>query len=154
MRAISEDLRHRVCEAVVVEGLSRRAAARRFKVGVSSVIRWCARLKDTGSVAPQAQGGDRRSGRIEAEAAFILNRVDAKRDITLAELQAELAGRGVRVSRGALWRFFQRHDITLKKRMARPVCKGDSGWHVGLHQRIRSQGFNPGQDGFRAPRAS
>ncbi|MFO1024807.1 MAG: transposase [Acetobacteraceae bacterium] len=145
MRAISEDLRHRVCEAVVVEGLSRRAAARRFKVGVSSVIRWCARLKDTGSVAP---------GRIEAEAAFILNRVDAKRDITLAELQAELAGRGVRVSRGALWRFFQRHDITLKKRMARPVCKGDSGWHVGLHQRIRSQGFNPGQDGFRAPRAS
>ena len=116
MRAISEDLRHRVCEAVVVEGLSRRAAARRFKVGVSSVIRWCARLKDTGSVAPQAQGGDRRSGRIEAEAAFILNRVDAKRDITLAELQAELAGRGVRVSRGALWRFFQRHDITLKKR--------------------------------------
>lgn len=115
MRAISEDLRHRVCEAVVVEGLSRRAAARRFKVGVSSVVRWCAQLKATGSIAPQAQGGDRRSGRIEAEAVFILNRVDAKRDITLAELQAELAGRGVRVSRGAIWRFFQRHDITRKK---------------------------------------
>jgi transposase len=116
MRAISEDLRHRACEAVVVEGLSRRAAAKRFKVGVSSVIRWCARLKATGSIAPQAQGGDRRSGRIEAEAAFILNRVAARRDLTLAELQAELAARGVRVSRGALWRFFQRHAITLKKR--------------------------------------
>ena len=116
MRAISEDLRHRVCESVALEGLSRRAAARRFKVGVSSVVRWCAQLEATGSVAPQAQGGDPRSGRIEAEAAFILNRVDARRDITLAELQAELAARGVRVSRGAIWRFFQRHDITLKKR--------------------------------------
>lgn len=116
MRAISVDLRHRACEAVTVEGLSCRAAARRFKVGVSSVIRWCAQLKQSGSVAPQKQGGDRRSGRIEAAAEFILNRVAARRDITLAELQAELASRGVQVSLGALCRFFQRHDITLKKR--------------------------------------
>jgi transposase len=116
MRAISVDLRQRACEAVTVEGLSCRAAARRFKVGVSSVIRWCARLKKSGSVEPQKQGGDRRSGKIEAEAAFILKRIAAKRDITLAELQAELAARGVQLSRGALWRFFRRHDITLKKR--------------------------------------
>jgi transposase len=116
MRAISVDLRQRACEAVTVEGLSCRAAARRFKVGVSSVIRWCARLKKSGSVAPQKQGGDRRSGKIEAEAAFILKRIAAKRDITLAELQAELAARGVQLSRGVLWRFFRRHDITLKKR--------------------------------------
>ena len=42
MRAISVDLRRRACEAVETEGLSCRAAAARFKVGVSSVIR-CAR---------------------------------------------------------------------------------------------------------------
>src|SRR5215472_1224693 len=41
-----------------------------------------------------------------------------------------------------------------KKRMARPVCKGKIGWRVGLHQRIRSRGLSPGQDGFRALRAS
>ena len=40
-----------------------------------------------------------------------------------------------------------------KKRMARPVCNGDFARRVGLHQRIRSQGLNPGQDGMRAPRA-
>ena len=141
MRAISEDLRHRVCGAVVVEGLSRRAAARRFKVGVSSVIRWCAQLKDTGSVAPQAQGGDRRCGRIEAESAFILNRVAGTRDLTLAELQAELAARGVRVSRGALWRFFRRHDITLKKRPhMRQSRSAPMSWHNA----------NPGEDCARA----
>ena len=43
---------------------------------------------------------------------------------------------------------------TLKKRMARPVCKGKIGWRVGLHQRIRSRGLSPGQDGLRALRAS
>jgi transposase len=116
MRAISVDLRRRACEAVVTEGLSCRAAAARFKVGVSSVIRWCAQLRQTGEVAPRKQGGDRRSHRIEAQAAFILGRVAAKRDITLKELQAELQARSVRVSIGALWRFFDRHQITLKKR--------------------------------------
>jgi transposase len=42
----------------------------------------------------------------------------------------------------------------LKKRMAHPVCKGNVGRRAGLHQRIRSQGSGPGQDGSRAPRAS
>ena len=43
--------------------------------------------------------------------------------------------------------------LSLKKRMARPVCKDDFTGRVGLHQRIRSQGLIPGQDGMRAPRA-
>lgn len=116
MRAISVDLRRRACDAVLVEGLSCREAARRFKVGVSSVVRWCAQFRQTGGVMPRKQGGDRRSGRIEAEADFLLGRIVAKRDITLAELQSELVDRGVRVSIGALWRCFDRRGITLKKR--------------------------------------
>jgi transposase len=123
MRAISVDLRRRACGSVVEEGLSCHEAARRFKVGVSSVIRWCAQLRRTGDVTPRKRGGDRLSGRIEAEAAFILERVAAKRDITLRELQAELAGRGVRVSIGALWRFFHRRQITLKKRPSMPPSR-------------------------------
>lgn len=46
------------------------------------------------------------------------------------------------------------HSAGAEKRMARPVCKGKIGWHVGLHQRIRSQGIDPGQDGSRAFQAS
>jgi transposase len=116
MRAISVDLRRRACEAVMSEGLSCRQAALRFKVGASSVIRWCARFRQTGEITPYKQGGDRRSGRIEAVAAFIVGRVTAKRDITLRELREELRAHGVRVSIGALWRFFDRRQITLKKR--------------------------------------
>lgn len=40
------------------------------------------------------------------------------------------------------------------QRMARPVCKGAVRQRVGLHQRIRSQGVCPGQDGSRASWAS
>jgi hypothetical protein len=85
---------------------------------------------------------------------LILDLLEQKPDITLADIQAELARAGVAAGIGTIWRFFDRHRITRKKRMARPVCNGEIGWHVGLHQRIRSQGVGPGQDGFRAFQAS
>jgi transposase len=119
-RAISVDLRQRVCTAIA-EGLSCHQAAARFKVSVSSAIRWQARLRQVGSVAPQVQGGDRKSARIETEAAFILGEVAARSDVTLAELKGKLAARGVNVGIGTLWRFFDRRRITLKKRRHMPL---------------------------------
>ena len=114
-RALSCDLRERVVEAIN-QGLSRRQAAARFGVSPSSAIRWAALSRTTGDVAPKKQGGDRRSGRIEAQASFLLEEVAKAPDMTLAELQAKLDPRGVRVGTTSLWRFFQRRRITLKKR--------------------------------------
>ena len=114
-RALSCDLRQRVVEAIK-QGLSRRQAAARFGVSASSAIRWAALEKTTGEVAPKTQGGDRRSGRIEAQAGFILGELATAPDITLDELRAKLDERGVGVGIGTLWRFFQRHRITRKKR--------------------------------------
>jgi transposase len=114
-RALSVDLRERVVRAVLA-GASCRAAAARFGVSASSAIRWCARLRATGSVVPGPLGGDRRSGRIEAQAARILELVAHTPDLTLAELRAVLAEAGVTVGMATLWRFLDRHRITLKKR--------------------------------------
>ena len=86
-------------------------------MSLSSAIRWQARLREEGSFAPQQQGGDRRSARIEAHADFILAAYEAKPDITLAELKAKFAARGADVGIGTLWRFFDRRRITLKKRL-------------------------------------
>ena len=113
--ALSCDLRQRVVDAIN-QGLSRRQAAARFGVSPSSAIRWAALSRTTGDVAPKKQGGDRRSGRIEAQASVILEEVAKAPDMTLAELQAKLDPRGVRVGTTSLWRFFQRRRITLKKR--------------------------------------
>ena len=61
-------------------------------------------------------GGDRRSGRIEAHATLILEAVARTPDLTLAELRSVLVTSGVAVGMTTLWRFLDRHRITLKKR--------------------------------------
>ena len=113
-KALSMDLRSRVL-AAVDSGLSCQAAARHFGVSAASAIRWAAHRRRDGSFAPKQQGGDRRSAAIEAHAALIRSLVDEMVDITLIELQAALAERGVQAGVGSLWRFLRRHDLTLKK---------------------------------------
>jgi len=114
-KALSIDLRRRVIGAIE-EGASCRQAAARFGVSASSAIRWHALSRMVGDATPKRQGGDRRSGRIEAHAAVILGALERKSDITLADLRAELTGHGIGVSIAGLWRFFKRRRITLKKR--------------------------------------
>ena len=116
-KALSFDLRRRVVDAIE-HGLSCRQAAQRFGVSASSAIRWLDRLKKQGDVAAKRQGGDRKSGRIEAEADFLLGEVARTPDVTLAELQEKLQARGVGV--GTLWRLFDRRRITFKKSRRMP----------------------------------
>jgi transposase len=113
-RALSVDLRRRVIRAIE-EGSSCRQAAERFGVSASSAIRWHALVRLAGDPAPRRQGGDRRSGRIEAHAPLILGAIARKSDITLVDLRTELADHGVTASVAGLWRFFARRKITLKK---------------------------------------
>ena len=116
-RPLSVDLRARAL-AAVDKGMSRRAAAARFGVSVSSVIRWDAARRATGSFAPKPQGGDMRSRRIEARHAEVMAAFEEESDQTLEELRDRLAGLGVATSKSALSRFFHRHGITRKKRPA------------------------------------
>lgn len=66
------------------------AAARRFGVSVSSAVRWVAEFERSGRTAPKPQGGDRRSGRIEAQADLLMDAIEAVPDATLAELRERL----------------------------------------------------------------
>jgi transposase len=97
-------------EAVVGGGMSRNAAAKRFGISIASAVRWVARFKTKGEMSPAPTGGDRRSGRIEAHRDYLLDLIRRRRDMTLVEIQECLiANCGERV----LWRFFDRHEITL-----------------------------------------
>ncbi|WP_394662266.1 IS630 family transposase [uncultured Sphingomonas sp.] len=116
-RVLSQDLRERVI-AAIDGGMSCRAAAARFGVSAASAIRWRQLVVQHGTPAAKQQGGDRRAARIDAHAAFILDVIEAKDDITLVELQALLAERGTPVGIGTLWRFFDRHRITPQKKTA------------------------------------
>ena len=112
--------RKRVVLAVGEEGMSCRAAARRFGVSFASAIRWVAALRERGSYAALPMGGDTRSQRVEAHGDDLLRLHRREPDLTLAEICARLERtRGEKVSPSMIWRFFDRHDITFKAATAR-----------------------------------
>ena len=115
-KSYSGDLRERVIEAVTMEGVSRREAAERFDISASSAIRWVQRWDENGSTVPKPRGGS--VSPLEAHAKRILSLVAERPDLTLMETVAELLKRRIRTSKSALSRFFGRHDITFKKKLA------------------------------------
>lgn len=117
VRPYSMDLRERVVAAVEA-GESRRSAARRFGVSESVAVKWLQRVASTGSVKPSKMGGYRRPA-LDGERDWILARFAEQPDITLNALMLELRARGTRVSLYAVWSFFQREGLTVKKNAAR-----------------------------------
>ena len=116
-KAYSDDLRSRVVE-VLMAGSTVRAAAQRFNVGVSSVVRWGQRFRDTGSVSPKPLGVKRGSC-LAGHREWLLARIAAAPDLTLEEIRSELAARGVGVGYGTVWRFFAGEGVTFKKNRTR-----------------------------------
>lgn len=121
--SLSKDLRLRVIRAVE-GGMSRNAAARRFGVSIASAVRWMSDYLDTGRTAPRPQGGDRRSGRIEAQADLLMSAIEETPDITLAELRERLvAERSETFAISTIHDFYRRHGVTFKKRRRMPASR-------------------------------
>jgi len=114
-RPFSMDLRERVVDAVERGGLSRRRAAARFGVGISTVIAWVQLYRETGSVAPGKMGGHRPRKLIGAWRDWLLERC-RERDFTLRGLVAELAELGLKVDYRTVWAFVHAEGLTHKKR--------------------------------------
>jgi transposase len=113
----SLDLRTRVV-AAVTSGLSREAAAERYQVSYSSVIRWVGRAGATGSPAALPMGGTKPFTLAE-QAEWIRARFVEKPDITGRELLAELHERGIDVSYYGVWNFVDHLGLTFKKNASR-----------------------------------
>ena len=121
-KALSVDLRVRVLAAVEA-GASHREAAARFGVSAASVSRWRSLLRVQGDTRPGPLGGDRRTGRIEAQAMLIKQLVTEVPDATVEELRRSLAEHGHSFGYGTLQRFFRRHRITRKKSLRTPPSR-------------------------------
>ena len=121
-KALSVDLRTRVLAAVAA-GATHREAGARFGVSAASVSRWRRLERETGDVRPGPLGGDRRSGRIEAQADLVLALLAETPDITVEELRLALVERGHGFGYGTLQRFFARRRITRKKRPRTPASR-------------------------------
>jgi transposase len=113
----SIDLRKRAV-AAVEGGQSRRQVAKLFQVGESSVIRWCARQRDSGTCGAMPMGGHRKPILL-SERDWLLARLSVAPDLTVRGLLSELGDRGVKVSYGALWAFLAAEGLTFKKNTVR-----------------------------------
>lgn len=115
-KTLSMDLRERIVRHVR-EGHSRRSAALKFTVSASSAVRILARHRATGTVAPKAGRGGRRS-RLEGQRDYLVRRIAEVADITMPDLAAELAARGLRIDPSNLSRWFIRNGYRFKKNPA------------------------------------
>jgi transposase len=114
--AYSQDLRDRVIDAVEKEGMSRRAAARRFGVSEAAAVKWLQRYEDNGRREPVGTGGHRPS-KLKPHRDFVTAALTDKPDITLEALGKRLlAERGVKADTSMLSRFLRREGMTHKKR--------------------------------------
>jgi transposase len=116
----SDDLRARVIEDVVT-GASRREAAEHYGISPSIVVIWAQRFEQTGSVAAKPSGGS--TSPLEAHAEFLLDLIADAPDLTLDEIVAAMGKRRIVGSRSAVWRFFDRRNISFKKNFVRGGAK-------------------------------
>jgi putative transposase len=119
-RPYSDDLRARVIEAIEA-GASRRETAERYELSASVVVIWAQRWEKTGSVAAKPSGGS--TSPLEDHAEFLLALIAEQPDLTLDEIVAAMAKRGIAGSRSAVWRFFDRRGISFKKNFVRGGAK-------------------------------
>ena len=115
IRSYSQDLRERVV-AAVGSGMSRRCAARHFRVSESSAVRWADRAAREGSCAARQLGRPAGKGPLSDHLAFLVTQVEEEADITMPELAARLLSqRGISADPASLSRLLCRAGFTYKK---------------------------------------
>ncbi len=110
-RPFSDDLRDRVVGAVMQEGMSSRAAAKRFGVSISTAINWVRRFRQTGSAAPGQMGGHKPRKICGTHREWLLERCRT-RAFTLRGLVAELGERGLNVDYRSVWTFVHEEGLS------------------------------------------
>jgi transposase len=115
--ALSQDLRLRIVD-LVASGLSRREAARQFKVGASSAIRFVRQAEQLGHV--DVKKPKRRKSKLDPFRSELIEWIDKQPDLTLEELCARLREyRGLRVGSSTLDDWLRLNQITYKKNGSR-----------------------------------
>ena len=122
----SQDLRMRVV-AAVEGGASRREAAELYGLSPSVVVIWMQRWHETGSVEAKQSGGS---------------------VSPLDEIVAAMSQAGIEGSRTAVWRFYERHDITFKKNLVRSRAKARRGDPRAPTLDARARHVRPGTVGL------
>ena len=103
--------------AVVEEGMSVSAAARRFGVSRDSVGSWVKRFRERGHVRRERMGGS--VSRIEPRRELILRILTARPAISMYGLRDALAAEGLAFHASTVQNFLKRNGLDRASRLAR-----------------------------------
>lgn len=112
-KPLSLDLRVRIA-AALAEGLTVRAAAKRFDVSVASAVRMGQLARSGQGLAARQMGGHRPSVLVPVRDA-LAERLARKTDWTVRAMAADLQAAGITVSHDTVWRFLRRQGLSIKK---------------------------------------
>lgn len=116
--AYSLDLRKKILSAWQNKEGSQRELAKRFKVSLAFIRNFLRRYRETGEIAAQPQGGDRRSLIKGKDKELLQKLVREQNDIYLRELQSSLFNHiGIEVSESTLCRQLKGLKLGRKKKL-------------------------------------
>jgi transposase len=124
-RAYSNDLRERVATAVA-SGRTCREVADLFGVSVASAVKWSQRRRQEGSAASRRMGGHRKR-LLEPHRALVVERLQAVPDMTVREMVADLAERGIASCPVSVWRLVRSAGLSFKKKPVRRRTDASEG---------------------------
>jgi transposase len=117
-KAYPQELRERVIASVKRDGLSRREAARRYRIGEATAVRWLRALSE-GRRHACPRGGDRRS-RLTVHEAWLLALAAREPELSLADIAGRLLdSHSVTADAGMLSRFYNQRGISFRKRRSK-----------------------------------
>jgi len=122
-RALSEELRRRIVEAVA-NGESSRAVAKRFQVSPPTVSKWTSVYRNTGSIAGKKRRREKNKV-LTPHMEFIVSQIQLGPHLTVRDLKIILNNHGVNVAPTTLWRFLREEGFQLEK-IKRKNCPGDA----------------------------
>lgn len=113
-RGYGTKLRGHVIAAYSEEGLSARAAGRRFGIGPATAVCWVRHWRETGQIEAPARKA--RSSKLDPHRDWLVAQRLEDPDGRLVDLAVRLeAEHGVHTDKSALSRFFARCGVTFKK---------------------------------------
>jgi transposase len=89
------------------------------------VVIWARQWKTTRSIEAKPSGGS--ISPLEDHAAFLLGLVTEHPDMTLDEIVTAMSKARIAGSRTAVWRFYERHDLSFKKNSIRGGAEARRG---------------------------
>jgi transposase len=112
-------------------------------------VRFVKEWRASGAAKAKRLGGDQRSRHIEEHHEAIMNAIEAKPDMTLAEIAEMLESEHLAsFAPSSIWRFLDRHSVTFKKsaratEQDRPdVAAARQAWRKPAPQQIPTSWFS------------